>query len=268
MGYRVAIAGVAGRMGQSLIRAASTIDGIDIVGGTERPGSDKVTFDLGDIANIGNLSIAACHEPQIAAQYADVWVDFTSPISTLEALDALVLTGVRAAIIGTTGFNVAEEKALLKHADRIAIVKAGNFSLGVNLVNALIEQAASRLREDWDIEILETHHRRKVDAPSGTALMMGEAAAKGRGKFLDDLRTTPYDGMTGARKEGYIGFAVRRSGGVIGDHEVTFTSEDEMISLRHTAMDRSIFARGALKAGEWAMTQPPGFYSMRDVLGL
>ncbi len=268
MTYHLAIAGVAGRMGRSLISAALSSNDYKLIGGTERPGSGELDKDLGALVGAETLGVKASLSAMEAGQTADVWVDFTSPVSTLEALDALKTTQIRAAVIGTTGFNDAEEDALRKHGERIAVVKAGNFSLGVNLVAALVEQAAARLGDDWDIEVLETHHRHKVDAPSGTALMMGEAAAQGRGKDLKDLQTPPYDGVTGPREAGKIGFSVRRSGGVIGDHETTFASENEIISLRHTAMDRSIFAHGALKAGLWAVNQPPGYYNMRDVLGL
>ena len=266
MNLKLALAGVAGRMGRTLIRAASAADDVDIVGGTERPGSGEIDRDIGLIAAQGLLGVKSKVSAQEAAHAADAWIDFTSPVSTLEALDAISSTTVRAVIIGTTGFNLEEEAALRRHAERFAIVKAGNFSLGVNLLAALVEQAAARLGPDWDLEILETHHRRKVDAPSGTALLLGEAAAQGRGGVLNELRSPPYDGITGERESGKIGFSVRRSGGVIGDHEVTLTSEDEAISLRHTAMDRTIFANGALEACRWATKQAPGYYSMRDVL--
>ena len=268
MDTRIAIAGVAGRMGRTLVKCAHAADGLNVVGGTERPGSGELNKDIGRLAGLDALDTAVELSAEKAAHSADVWIDFTSPLSTLEALDALRTTTVRAAIIGTTGFNAEEDAHLQNHAERIAIVKAGNFSLGVNLLSALVQQAAERLDDSWDIEVLETHHRMKVDAPSGTALMLGDAAAEGRGAQLDDLRAPPYDGITGERKPGAIGFSVRRSGGVIGDHEATFTSMNEILSLRHTAMNRDIFADGALYAASWAVKQSPGFYSMRDVLGL
>ena len=255
-------------MGRSLVRAAHASQDFTIIGATERPGSGELGADIGDLGGVGALGLATQVSALEAARTADVWVDFTSPVSTLEALYSLRQTSVRAAIIGTTGFNDAEDAALRAHGDRIAVVKAGNFSLGVNLLTALVRQAAQRLGDDWDIEILETHHRRKVDAPSGTALMLAEGAAQGRGKPLSELRTPPYDGITGPRQSGTIGFSVRRAGGVVGDHEALFASEDELVSLRHVAMDRSIFARGALHAGRWAAQQSPGFYSMTDVLDL
>ena len=171
-------------------------------------------------------------------------------------------------MIGTTGFSDDEEEAIKKASAKIAIMKSGNYSLGVNLLAALTKMAAARLGADWDIEILETHHRRKVDAPSGTALLLGDAAADGRGSDLSDLRSAPYDGPDAERQSGQIGFAVRRSGGVIGEHEVTFASEMEILSLSHTALDRAVFARGALAAAAWVSTQPPGLYDMGDMLDL
>jgi 4-hydroxy-tetrahydrodipicolinate reductase len=197
-----------------------------------------------------------------------VWIDFTRPAATLAALDALKPTPVKAVIIGTTGFSAAEDAAIRAAAARYAIVKEGNFSIGVHVLQALTELAAARLGPDWDIEILETHHNRKVDAPSGTALMLGQAAARGRGEPLDALRAPPRDGPDAARAGGSIGFAVRRSGGVIGEHEVTLASESEVISLGHAALDRSVFAHGAIRAALWAKDKPPGLYTLTDVLGL
>ncbi|MCF6328551.1 MAG: 4-hydroxy-tetrahydrodipicolinate reductase, partial [Henriciella sp.] len=162
----------------------------------------------------------------------------------------------------------AEEAMIVQASKRLVIVKAGNYSLGVNLLEALVRQAALRLGDDWDIEILETHHRRKIDAPSGTALMLGEAAAQGRGASLSDLRSAPYNGPDAKRQTGSIGFAVRRTGDVIGEHEVSFGSDLETITLSHTALDRAVFAHGAIKAAEWAAGQKPGMYGMSDVLGI
>ena len=157
---------------------------------------------------------------------------------------------------------------MAEHAKRIAIVRSGNFSLGVNVLAALVEQAAARLGAGWDIEITEAHHRRKIDAPSGTALLLGEAAAHGRNAPLSELRLKPYDGVTGERPEGRIGFSVIRGGGIVGEHDVRFVAEREALTLSHTAFDRAVFADGALAAAAWAADKPPGLYSMRDVLGL
>lgn len=266
-GFSVAIAGVAGRMGRQL--AAVSIDrGLQIAGGTEVPAANAYGEDIGTLAGrraIGRKPVQGAAE---AAAGAAVWVDFTRPEATLAALAHLEKTSVRALVIGTTGFSVEEEEKLVAAASRFAIVKAGNFSIGVNLLEALTRLAASRLGTEWDIEVLETHHRMKVDAPSGTALMIAEAAAEGRGADLKSLRAGPYDGADARRETGKIGFSVRRAGGVIGEHEVMFGSEKELIRLSHTALDRSVFAEGALHAASWAARQPPGFYNMNDVLGL
>ena len=245
-------------MGQALARCAG--DGFSVVGGSERPGAAGIGVDQGG----WTLSDSA----QKAAASADVWIDFTTPDATLAALELLKLTKVKAAVIGTTGLSGAQEQQVAEHAKRIAIVRDRNFSLGVNLMIGLVEQAAARLGVDWDSEITEGHHRRKVDAPSGTALMIGEAAARGRGAKLSDLRVPPHDGMTGPRKEGSLAFSVIRGGGIIGDHETAFISEEEVLSISHRALDRAIFAKGALTAAKWAAEQKPGLYAMRDVLGL
>lgn len=263
----VAIAGIAGRMGRQL--AVVAIDrGIRIAGGTEVAAANAYGEDIGTLAGRRAIGLHPVAEISRAATGATVWIDFTRPEATLAALDGLADTSVRAAVIGTTGFSDAEEDAIAKAAARFAIVKAGNFSIGVNLLEALTRLAASRLGTDWDIEVLETHHRMKVDAPSGTALMLGAAAAEGRGAPLSDLKAAPYDGTDAQRKPGQIGFSVRRAGGVIGEHEVTFGAEKELIRLSHTALDRSVFAEGALHAAAWAASRPPGLYNMNDVLGL
>lgn len=263
----ISVAGCAGRMGRQLVGAALKA-GHAITGGSEAPGSEALGRDLGKLASMEPIGVAALADLQSAIDGADVWVDFTVPQATLSALVALSQSGARAAVIGTTGFTEAQEQDIRVASAELAIVKAGNFSLGVNLLEALVRQAAERLGDDWDIEILETHHRHKVDAPSGTALMLGGAAAAGRGKPLSDLRAAPYDGADAKRIPGEIGFSVRRTGDVIGDHEVTLGSEMEILSLRHTALDRAVFAYGAIKAAEWAATQPPGLYDMSDVLGV
>ena len=264
----IAIAGVAGRMGRQLTAAARGA-GLTVTGGTEAPGSAYFSDDIGTLAGLSRpLGIGPVTAPEVAAWDAGVWVDFTAPAVTLAALNALVQTKVRAIIIGTTGFDAEGEAAIAAAAQRFAIVKSGNFSLGVNLMLALVKQAAARLSDGWDIEILETHHRNKIDAPSGTALMLGQAAAQGRGAPLETLRAAPYDGPDAARKAGEIGFSVRRSGGVIGQHTVSFGSMLETLSLTHEALDRSVFASGAIAAAKWALQQPPGLYDMTDVLGL
>ena len=262
MTIKIAIAGAAGRMGAALIAAIAQRTDMTLVGANERPGSDAV----GKLAAPG-VTISA--DTAEAARDADVWIDFSTPDATRSAIVALANTKVRAAIVGTTGMKVDAEAAIAEASKRIAIVQSGNFSLGVNVLAGLVRQAAARLGPDWDIEIVEAHHRRKVDAPSGTALMLGEAAALGRGdKALADLRLPSREGITGSRPEGGIGFAIVRAGGIVGEHEVIFGTETETLRLSHQAGDRTLFARGAVHAALWAAAQKPGLYSMQDVLGL
>lgn len=262
MTLRIAIAGAAGRMGAALIVAISQRPDVILVGANERPGSDAI----GTLAAPGVEIIADAAK---AARNADVWIDFSTPDATRAAVAALDGTPVRAAIIGTTGMKADAQAAVVEASKRIAIVQSGNFSLGVNVLAGLVKQAAARLGPDWDIEIVEAHHRRKVDAPSGTALMLGDAAAQGRGaRSLADLRLPVREGITGSRPEGGIGFAVVRAGGVVGEHEVIFGAETETLRLTHQAADRTLFARGAVHAAVWAASEKPGLYSMQDVLGL
>lgn len=198
----------------------------------------------------------------------DVIIDFSTPEASIALAQACAERGGPALVIGSTGLTEAQETALITASEKIAIVRSGNFSLGVNILIGLVEHAAQRLDpQDWDIEILETHHRRKADAPSGTALMLGEAAASGRGHPLSELRSPPYDGITGERETGSIGFASLRAGGVIGDHTVMFGSDDELLTLSHSAIDRSLFAKGAVAAAAWVRSRGPGLYDMQDVLG-
>jgi len=259
MTLAIAIAGAGGRMGRALIAAAQQNPAFRVAGATKRPGSGALT---------GDQSIAPTEDVRSAAARADVWIDFTTPTATSAALDALAATPVRAAVIGTTGFSADDEAKIAAATQRIAIVRAGNFSLGVNLIVALAEQAARQLGPDWDAEILEAHHRRKVDSPSGTALMLGEAVAKGRSKPLAELRSTPRHGEIAPREHGKIGFASVRGGGIVGEHDVIFAGEREVVTLSHQALDRAVFADGALAAALWVADKPPALYSMRDVLGL
>lgn len=264
----IAIAGIAGRMGKELARLAAD-GGYPVTGGTEAPGSPHIGEDLGRLAGSPALQgVAPVTDAVAAATGARVWVDFTTPAATLGALDALRHTSVTGVIIGTTGFSAGDLSAIERASQSFAIVKAGNFSLGVAMLAALVKMAAERLGPDWDVDVLETHHRRKVDAPSGTALMLGEALAQGRGAPLDTLRAPPYEGAEATRNPGEIGFAVRRAGGIVGEHEVLFASEQETLRLAHTALDRAVFAEGALTAARWAAGQPPGLYTIQDVLGL
>ena len=268
MTLSIAIAGAGGRMGRALVRAAAHDPRFQVCGGTERGDGQFLGIDLGALAGVAPLMMNTSETANLAADKAQVWIDFTSPDGTVAALDSLIGTPVKAAIIGTTGLTPEQEAKIAAHAKRIAIVRSGNFSLGVNLLAALVEQAAQRLGPEWDIEITEAHHRRKVDAPSGTALLLGDAAAHGRNVKLVDARLKPHDGVTGPRKEGGIGFSVIRGGGIVGEHDVRFIAEREILTLSHQATDRAVFADGALAAALWVANKPPGLYSMRDVLGL
>ena len=254
-------------MGRQLISAAIA-SGHHVSGGTEQKSSPDFASDLGTLAGLPALGRTPSDAAGQAASGAQVWVDFTRPDVTLSALADLADTPVTAVIIGTTGFTEAQLASIDSFSSRYAIVRAGNFSLGIALMTRLTEMAASHLGDGWDIEVLETHHKHKVDAPSGTALMLGDAAASGRGAKLETLRQAPYDGPDAKREAGKIGFSVRRSGGVIGDHDVSLTSDFERISISHSALDRRVFADGAIKAGEWAAEQAPGLYTIHDVLGL
>lgn len=259
----IALGGAAGRMGRALARAIRTAPDLRLVGGT----------DLGPPQDLGALAGEAPSGAHTAATVAEAaakarcWIDFSTPAALSAALPALP-QGVSCAIIGVTGLDAAAEDAIAAAAQRLAVVRSGNFSVGVQVLAGLVREAARRLGPEWDIEILEAHHRRKVDAPSGTALLLGEAAAAGRRRPLPDLRLPARDGITGARPEGAIGFATIRAGGIVGEHEVIFGAEREALRLSHQAFDRAVFADGALAAARWAADQPPGLYSMQDVLGL
>lgn len=268
MTTRLAISGVAGRMGQALVRAADARADVKITGAAERAGAAAGGQDIGVLAGLGPRGVTVADTVAAAAAGADVWIDFSTPDATAAAIAALPGLGVRAAVIGTTGLDAAAEAAIAAAATRMAIVQSGNFSVGVTVLAALVRQAAARLGPAWDIEIVESHHRRKVDAPSGTALMLGEAAAAGRGRTLHDLRLEPREGVTGSRPEGGIGFAVVRGGGIVGEHDVIFAAETETLRFTHQAADRTIFAHGAIEAALWAAGQKPGLYAMQDVLGL
>ncbi|MFN4288148.1 MAG: 4-hydroxy-tetrahydrodipicolinate reductase [Brevundimonas sp.] len=198
----------------------------------------------------------------------DVIIDFSTPDASVELAEACAARRGPALVIGSTGLSPEQDQAIARAADHVAIVRSGNFSLGVNILVGLIQQAAERLDgETWDIEILEAHHRRKADAPSGTALMLGEAAARGRGRSLTELREPAREGITEERARGTIGFAALRAGGIIGEHTALFAAEDEVITLSHSARNRLLFARGAVAAALWVRSQPPGLYTMQDVLG-
>lgn len=262
------VVGAAGRMGQTLIRAIHTMEGVRLAGAVERPQSPHLGKDAGELAGIGILNVEIGDDPLTAFARADGVLDFTTPAATVEfagyAAQARIVH-----VIGTTGLSEQDERAVEAAARHATIVKSGNMSLGVNLLSVLVRQAARALdASDFDIEILEMHHRHKVDAPSGTALLLGAAAAEGRGVRLAESSVRVRDGHTGPREAGSIGFATLRGGSVVGEHSVILAGEGERIVLSHQAEDRTIFARGAVKAALWAHSKKPGLYSMLDVLGL
>ncbi len=264
---KLAVLGAAGRMGQALTRVAAATPGCIVAGGIEVKGSPAVGRDIGEIAGIGPLGVAVTDDPLPVFAHVDGVLDFTSPDSTL-AFAALAAQARIVHVIGTTGLSEADLARIEAAARHATIVKAGNMSLGVNLLTVLTERVAEALGPEFDIEILEMHHRHKRDAPSGTALMLGEAAARGRDVSLKDKSVRTRDGEIGPRREGDIGFATLRGGDVVGEHRVIFAGPGERIELAHIASDREIFARGAVRAALWARGKPPGLYSMRDVLGL
>lgn len=252
---RIIVAGAGGRMGQAILAAARE-ESLAVAGAIERPGHPAV----GQTAS--GVTITDALTPFV--ERGGVLVDFTTPAATLDHARLWAGAGLPV-VIGTTGLSPADDAVIDGLAARAAIVRSGNYSLGVNLLAALVRKAAAALPAGYDIEILEAHHRAKVDAPSGTALMLGRAAAAGRNVSLDEAMAID---RAGARADGAIGFAVVRGGGVIGDHDVIFAGASETLTLSHRALDRSLFATGALAAARWAAAQPPGLYAMTDVLGL
>ena len=265
---KLVVVGAAGRMGQTLIRTIHAIDGAAVHAAVERPGSPFIGKDAGEIAGLGPIGVPVTSEPLEAFLHAEGVLDFTSPAATVD-FAGLAAQARIVHVIGTTGCSAEDDAKIAAAARHARVVKSGNMSLGVNLLGVLTEQAARALGpEDWDIEVLEMHHRHKVDAPSGTALLLGAAAARGRGIDLGDHSVRVRDGHTGARPPGSIGFATLRGGSVVGEHSVLLAGEGETVTLSHSATDRSIFARGAVRAALWARDKKPGLYSMLDVLGL
>ncbi len=261
------VVGAGGRMGRTLIRTIAETEGVRLVGAVERAGAEIIGADAGTLAGLPPLGIAVSDDPLPVFARAEGVLDFTTPAATLGFAEIAAQARI-VHVIGTTGLSADDEAAIDAAARHAVIVKSGNMSLGVNLLALLVWQAAKALDADFDIEILEMHHRHKVDAPSGTALLLGKAAAEGRAVDLADVQVRVRDGHTGARPRGAIGFATLRGGSVAGDHEVLFAGEGETITLSHHASDRTIFARGAVKAALWAKGRKPGRYSMADVLGL
>lgn len=263
----VVVTGVSGRMGQMLVREILAHDGLRLSGAVERAGHDWVGRDLGTCMGGAALGVAVTDDALAAFATAQAVIDFTTPAATV-GFSELAAQARAVHVIGTTGLSDDDLAAIGRAAHHAVVVRAGNMSLGVNLLTLLTRKVAAALGDDWDIEIVETHHNRKVDAPSGTALMLGEAAAKGRGVALADVSDRGRDGITGARRAGDIGFTAIRGGDVVGEHDVIFAAAGERIVLRHIASDRALFARGALRAALWGQDKAPGEYDMLDVLGL
>lgn len=264
---RIAVMGAGGRMGRELVRAVHAAPGCVVAGGVERPGAPTLGLDVGAVAGIGDVGARIIDDALEVCASVDAILDFTSPASTVE-FAGLAANARIVHVIGTTGLSAADEAAIAAAARHATIVKAGNMSLGVNLLVALTRKVAEALDADFDIEIVEMHHRHKVDAPSGTALMLGAAAADGRKVGLGQVSVRARDGHTGERPRGAIGFQSLRGGSVVGDHTVIFAGEGERIELTHLASDRGIFARGAVKAALWGRGRGPGLFSMSNVLGI
>jgi 4-hydroxy-tetrahydrodipicolinate reductase len=264
---RLVVVGADGRMGRMLIRAVAETEGCTLSGAIEREGSPALGQDAGTLAGVGALGVPVTDDPLPVFAAAEGVLDFTAPAATSFFAELAAQARI-VHVVGTTGMQEADLAKLSAAAHHARIVRSGNMSLGVNLVAGLVRKMAAALGEDFDIEIVEMHHRMKVDAPSGTALLLGEAAAEGRGVALSDTRVSTRDGHTGARRPGDIGFATLRGGTVVGDHSVVFAGPGERITVSHHAEDRAIFARGAVRAALWAFDKPPGLYGMADVLGL
>ena len=264
---KLVIVGAAGRMGRTLTRIVSESEGVTVVGAIEREGAPEIGQDAGVLAGVGELGVPVTSDPLPVFAKAEGVLDFTVPAATLGFAEIAAQARI-AHIIGTTGLVAEDDEKIAAAARHAAIVKSGNMSLGVNLLAVLVRQAARALDPDFDIEVLEMHHRAKVDAPSGTALMLGRAAAQGREIALEEHSLRGRDGITGPRPRGDIGFATLRGGSVVGEHSVIFAGNGETLELTHKATDRALFARGAVKAALWARDRKPGLYSMADVLGL
>ena len=264
---KIAVTGAAGRMGRELIRAVHAIDGCVLGGAIEQEGSLALGQDAGLLAGLGKLGVIITDDALEMFAKVDAVLDFTVPAASVE-FAGLAANARIVHVLGTTGFKPEDDAKILAASRHAIIIRSGNMSLGVNLLAALTRKVAQALDADFDIEILEMHHRHKIDAPSGTALMLGRAAADGRGVKLETASVRVRDGHTGERRRGDIGFAALRGGSVVGEHTVVFAADGELVELRHRATDRGIFARGAVKAALWGRDKPPGLYSMSDVLGI
>lgn len=264
---RIAVMGAAGRMGKTLIEAVQQADGAQLSAAVDRPDSSLVGADAGELAALGKLGVSLVGDLSAVLDQFDVLIDFTHPSVTLKNLDICRRAG-KAMVIGTTGFSVEEKQLLADAGKDIPIVFAANFSVGVNLCLKLLDTAARVLGDEVDIEIIEAHHRHKVDAPSGTALRMGEVIADALGRDLQKVAVYGREGQTGARARDTIGFATVRAGDVVGDHTVLFAADGERVEITHKASSRMTFAKGAVRSALWLNQRAPGLYDMQDVLGL
>ena len=264
---KICIVGAGGRMGQMLVRQIAANSQCSLGAATERAGSNLLGRDAGELAGVGKLDVAITENAEAAIAACGAVIDFTAPAASTRHAELAAKSGA-VVVLGTTGLNAEQDAIIAQAATRVPIVKSGNMSLGVNLLTALVQRVAAALDDSYDIEIVEMHHKHKVDAPSGTALMLGEAAAVGRKVSLSDKAARGRDGHTGARRPGDIGFAALRGGDVVGDHTVIFAGPGERLELTHKAANREIFANGALRAALWGRGKAPGLYSMHDVLGL
>lgn len=264
---RIAVMGAAGRMGKILIEAVGQADGARLTAAVDRPDSSLIGADAGELAALGKVGVTLVGDLNVVLDRFDVLIDFTHPSVTLKNLEVCRQAG-KAMVIGTTGFSPEEKQLLNEAARQIPIVFAANYSVGVNLCLKLLDTAARVLGDDVDIEIIEAHHRHKVDAPSGTALRMGEVVADALGRDLQKVAVYGREGQTGARERETIGFATVRAGDVVGDHTVLFAADGERVEITHKASSRMTFAKGAVRAALWLQSQPAGLYDMQDVLGL
>ncbi|MEM6938851.1 MAG: 4-hydroxy-tetrahydrodipicolinate reductase [Pseudomonadota bacterium] len=264
---RILITGASGRMGQSLIDLVLAAEDMTLAGAVEREGHAWLGQDIGVARGGSAAGVVVTSDAAAACAGTDAIIDFTSPAATCGFARIAAEAGL-VHVIGTTGMGADDLAEIARCSAGARIIRAGNMSLGVNLLTQLTRQVAAALDSDYDIEIIEAHHNQKVDAPSGTALMLGEAAARGRGQKLSDVSDRARDGITGVRRRGDIGFTAIRGGDIVGEHDVMFAAAGERIVLRHVASDRTVFARGALKAARWGQAQAPGEYDMIDVLGL
>jgi len=268
MTINIGVIGAAGRMGRTLIEAVSQSDGaLILAGATERPGSSLIGADAGELAGLGKLGVSIVDDVAKIVHDIDVLVDFSSPAATIEHIKACAANDT-AIVIGTTGFTAEQDAVIKQSSAQIAICKASNFSTGVNLCFKLLDIAARVLGDDVDIEVIEAHHRHKVDAPSGTALSMGDVVANALGRDLAEVAVYGREGQTGARERDTIGFATVRAGDIVGDHTVVFAADGERVEITHKASSRMSFARGALRAARWVTEKPAGMYDMQDVLNL